>query len=293
MIDSLSDPTMRAAVLAEAIPYVAQFRDKRIVVKAGGHSLADPDMADDFISDVYMMHTLGMKPVVVHGGGPQITEWMERLGLGSVFKNGHRVTDSASLEITRMVLVGKVNRDLVSGINRHHPIALGLSGEDVGLLTAVQRDPELGFVGDITEVNSSLIERLLDEGLLPVVATIGSDRAGQAWNINADLGASALAAAIGAHKLIYLTDVPGIYTDLDDPSSLISKATTDDLAEVLAAGGISSGMLPKVEGSAEAVRSGVASAHIIDGSIPHALLVELLTDSGVGTMITNGEKTGR
>ena len=234
----LSDPTTRASVLAEAIPYVSRFRGKRIVVKAGGHSLIDPKMTEDFISDVFMMHTLGMKPLVVHGGGPQITEWMAKLGLGAEFKNGHRVTDAASLEVTRMVLVGKVNRDIVAGINKHSPVALGISGEDVGLLTVVQRDPDLGFVGDITEVNASLIDRLLAEGLIPVVATIGSDRTGQSWNINADLGASALAAAVGAHKLIYLTDVPGVFRNLSDPTSLISQSSPEELETMVAEGKI-------------------------------------------------------
>lgn len=281
-----SDPAMRAGVLAEAISYVSRFRGKKIVVKVGGHLLTSPEMAKQFVSDVFMMHAVGMKPVVVHGGGPQISALMKRLGLGPVFKNGHRVTDSESLDVARMVLVGKINRDIVGGINSHAPVALGLSGEDVGLLTVVQRDPDLGFVGDITSVNASLIERLLEDNLIPVVATIGSDETGQAWNINADLGASAVAAGIRAHKLIYLTDVAGIYRDVDDANSLIRETTAGELEGVVASGGVSDGMLPKLEGCIEAVRSGVSMAHILDGSLDHALLVELLTDTGVGTMIT-------
>lgn len=283
-----STPTAMSFDRAKLVdnPYIKQFLGRPMVVKAGGRSLADQTVNDHFTEDVFLLRDAGIKPIVVHGGGPQITFWLKRLGIETAFKDGHRVTTPESLEITRMVLVGKLNRELVAGINRFGPVALGLSGEDLGLLTASQLHPELGLVGEVIDVNTELIDLLIDDRLVPVIATIATDPHGQAYNINADLGASAVAAAIGAEKLIYLTDVDGIMANVSDPGSLVSQVSTGELQRMIDVGALMGGMRPKAEASLQAVASGVRSAHILNGGIPHALLAELLTDDGVGTMIT-------
>ena len=231
------------------------------------------------------MRAVGMLPVVVHGGGPQIGALMERLGKEAEFRNGLRVTDADTLDIARMVLVGKVNRDIVSAINVHGPMAVGLSGEDANLITAAPRHADLGFVGNVSVVDPTMLERLLAEGLIPVVATIGADEAGQAYNINADTVAGALAEALQAEKLIFLTDIEGLRVVADDPTTVIHQASAEVIDEIVRDGGVQGGMIPKVEACADAVRAGVGQAHILDGRIPHALLLELFTDSGVGTMV--------
>jgi acetylglutamate kinase len=288
----VSDATARAAVLVEALPYIRRFWGQTVVVKYGGNALAAAGGAEGgadplagFATDVVLMRSVGMRPVVVHGGGPQIGELMGRLGMVPRFVDGLRVTDAATLDVARMVLVGKVNRDIVSAINVHGPLAVGLSGEDAGLISAEARHPDLGFVGDVAAVHPDLLLRLLSEDLIPVVATIGSDETGQAYNINADTAAGALAAAIGASKLVYLTDVDGIRADRHDPASRISSLTTAELRELLGSGAVDGGMIPKVRSCLEAVERGVGSAHVLDGSVPHALLLEILTDEGVGTMV--------
>lgn len=280
-----------ASVLVEVLPYIQRFRNKTIVVKVGGSALVDANAADEFAADIALLHLIGINPVVVHGGGPQITQMMERLGKKASFRNGHRVTDMDSLDIARMVLVGNVNRELVSRINRHGSIALGVSGEDADLLVAIERDPELGFVGDVASVNPDLIHRLLAEGLVPVVATMGTDGDGQPLNINADSGASAIAAELGAHKLVYLTDVDGLYQDPNDRSTLIQKTTGVAIQGFIDSGMVGSGMIPKLEGCVSALTRGVPSAHIIGSGTPHALLVELFTDDGIGTLILPGERS--
>lgn len=275
-------------VLLQALPYIQRFRGKIVVVKYGGNAMIDPALAAQVAEDVVLMHQVGIKPVIVHGGGPQITELHGRLGKETEFKDGHRVTDAESLEITRMVLVGKVNREIVSLINRHGPHAVGIAGEDAGLLLAAERHPELGFVGDVKAVNPHIIERLLAEDLIPVVSTIGSDAAGQAYNINADAVAGAIAAALGAEKVVYLTDVEGLQRDVADPTTLIGRATASELDALVEGGVVGTGMIPKVAACIHAVRHGVTSAHMINGTTPHVLLVELFTDAGIGTMITLG-----
>jgi acetylglutamate kinase len=273
-------------VLLQALPYIQQFRGKVVVVKYGGNAMVDPALAAQFAEDVVLMHQVGIKPVIVHGGGPQITELHGRLGKQTEFKDGHRITDAESLEITRMVLVGKVNREIVSLINRHGPHAVGIAGEDAGLLLAAERHPELGFVGDVEAVNPHIIERLLAEDLIPVVSTIGSDAAGQAYNINADAVAGAIAAALGAEKVVYLTDIEGLQRDVDDPTTLINRATATELDALVDDGVVGTGMIPKVAACIHAVRHGVTSAHMVNGTTPHVLLIELFTDAGIGTMIT-------
>jgi len=276
----------KAAVLAEALPYIRRFWAKVVVVKYGGAAMVDPALAASFAEDVVLMRSVGMRPVVVHGGGPQIGELMTRLGKEPEFRHGLRVTDADTLDIARMVLVGKVNRDIVAAINVHGPLAVGLSGEDAGLITATARSPELGFVGDVQAVNASLLERLMVEELIPVVATIASDAEGQAYNINADTAAGAVAEALGAEKLVYLTDVEGLRRDVDDPDSLISTVSADELEAMVGAGFVTGGMIPKIRSGLRAVRRGVGHAHILDGRVPHALLLEVFTREGIGTMVT-------
>jgi acetylglutamate kinase len=280
-----SGPPTKAELLVEALPYIQQFRGKVVVVKYGGAAMTDPSLAGLFAQDVVLMRSVGMRPVVVHGGGPQIGALMNRLGKEPEFRQGLRVTDADTLDIARMVLVGKVNRDIVAAINVHGPLAVGLSGEDAGLITATARDPELGYVGDVEAVNPGIIERLLAEDLIPVVATIGSDLGGQAYNINADTAAGAVAEALVAEKLVYMTDVPGVLRDLADPDSLVSSASADELEKLIADGTLTGGMIPKIASCVQAVRGGVRHAHILDGRVPHALLLEMLTRDGIGTMV--------
>jgi acetylglutamate kinase len=231
------------------------------------------------------MRAVGMRPVVVHGGGPQISELMSRLGKTTEFRNGLRVTDAETVDIARMVLIGQVNPQLVSALNVHGPVAVGVSGEDAGLIRAVARDPELGFVGDVAAINPVILQSLIDDQFIPVVATIGTDSAGQAYNINADTVAGAIAESLGAEKLVYLTDIEGLRRVVDDPASLIRQTTPDELDTLVAEGIIAGGMIPKVASCVAAVRSGVRRAHILDGRIPHVLLLELFTDEGIGTMV--------
>jgi acetylglutamate kinase len=280
-----SAPGEKAAVLVEALPYIRRFRGRTVVVKYGGNAISGSDDLALFAQDIVLMHAVGMRPVVVHGGGPQITDLMNRLGKVSEFRGGLRVTDAETVDIARMVLRGQVNPQVVSAINIHGPIAVGVSGEDAGLLEATARDPELGFVGDVTRVNPSILRRLLNEDLVPVVATVASDATGQAYNINADTVAGAIAEALSAEKLVYLTDVEGLRRDVDDPGSLIRQTTADELDRLLADGTLTGGMIPKITSCVRAVRRGVQRAHILDGRVPHVLLLEIFTDSGIGTMV--------
>jgi len=282
----LTSPHRRASILVEALPYIQRFRGHTVVVKYGGNAMVDPDLAARFAEDIVLMHSVGIRPVVVHGGGPQIGDLLRRLGIESEFRDGLRVTDAATLDVVRMVLVGKVGRDIVGAINRHGPLAVGLSGEDAGLIGASPRDPSLGFVGDVVSVNPAIVERLLAEDLIPVISTIGSDADGQAYNINADTVAGSIASALGAEKVIYLTDVEGLLDDVDNPDSLIRRTTTDELQARIDDGRLAGGMIPKVAACVDAVRRGVGSAHMIDGRIEHVVLLEVFTDAGIGTMIT-------
>jgi acetylglutamate kinase len=275
----------KASVLAEAMPYIREFSGKIVVIKYGGHAMEDPALADLFAQDVVLMRLVGMNPVVVHGGGPQISELMRRLGKEPEFVDGLRVTDAESVDIVRMALVGKVNREIVSSINQHGSMAVGLSGEDAGLIKVAMRDERLGFVGDVTSIDPSIVHRLVNEELIPVIATVGVDELGQAYNINADTVAGAIALAMGAEKLVYLTDVAGIYADYPDESSLLSRTDVDGLEAMLASGAADGGMIPKLKSCALALRGGVRRAHVLDGRIPHALLLEFFTREGIGTMI--------
>ena len=278
-------PEQRAEALVEALPYIKQFRDSVIVVKYGGSAMTDPGLATTFAEDIVLLRSVGLKPVVVHGGGPQIGIHLEKLGKETRFQDGLRVTDAETLDVVRMILVGKIGRDIVGAINVHGAFAVGLSGEDGGLITAAPQDESLGLVGKIVSIQPGIIERLLAENMIPVISTIGSDLDGQAYNINADTVAGALAAALNAEKVIYLTDVPGLLEDPSDPDSLISNASVSQVEKMLETSAISSGMIPKVRACIDAVRAGTSSAHMLDGTIPHVLLLELLTDAGIGTMV--------
>lgn len=283
-------PVDRAAVLIEALPYIQTFRDAVVVVKFGGNAMESDDIVARLAADLVLMRAVGLRPVLVHGGGPQIGAISERLGLTPRFRDGLRVTDAETLDVARMVLVGKVNRELVSALNVHGPVAVGVAGEDAGLIAAEALDPALGFVGDVVSVNPSLLTSLLSEDLIPVVSTIGADEGGQAYNINADTVAAEVAVAVGATKLVYLTDVPGLLADVDDPTSLISAASVDEVTTMIDSEELTGGMIPKVTACCDAVRGGVPSVHILDGRAGHALLLELFTDTGIGTMISMGER---
>jgi acetylglutamate kinase len=283
----------KAATLVEALPYIRRFAGKVVVIKYGGNAVAgtsDHDALALFAEDIVLMRLVGMRPVVVHGGGPQISALMARLGKHPEFRDGLRVTDAETVDIARMVLIGQVNPQLVAAINVHGNYAVGVSGEDAGMIKATARDPELGFVGDVTEINPALINGLMDDEFVPVVATMGTDDVGQPYNINADTVAGAIAEAVSAEKLVYLTDIEGLRRRVDDASSLIRQTTAAELDELSAAGTIVGGMIPKVRSCVHAVRNGVRRAHILDGRIPHVLLLEIFTDAGIGTMIVGDQR---
>ena len=276
-----------ARILVEALPYIRRFAGKSVVVKLGGAAI-DAELDRALAQDVLLLRSVGVRCVLVHGGGPQVDALMRRMGKKPEFKDGLRVTDAETLEIVRMVLVGKINRDLVGTINREaldDPVAVGVSGEDGGLLTATARESALGFVGDVSHVRASVLHRLIDEGLAPVVSTIGADSSGQPYNINADEAARAIAVAMAAEKIVYLTAAPGLLEDVADEGSLVPRLTSAELRERIAHDSVSAGMIPKLRACADSVDAGVGSAHIIDGRVPHALLIEILTDQGIGTMV--------
>jgi acetylglutamate kinase len=281
----------RADVLVEALPYIRRFAGKTVVVKYGGNAIAgssERDALDVFAQDVVLMRLVGMRPIVVHGGGPQISALMGRLGKTAEFRSGLRVTDAETVDIARMALVGQVNPQLVAAINAHGNFAVGVSGGDAGLLRAAPHDGDLGFVGTVDAVNPRILTGLLADEFIPVIATIATDESGQPYNINADTVAAAIAEALGAEKLVYLTDIEGLRRDVDDPGSLIHQTTADELEALIAAGAIAGGMIPKVTSCIHAVRNGVHRAHILDGRVPHVLLLEIFTDEGIGTVIDAG-----
>ncbi|MDY5133293.1 acetylglutamate kinase [Actinotignum urinale] len=280
----------RAEVLAEALPWLQFFRDKIIVVKYGGNAMIDDKLKAAFAADMVLLRTVGARPVVVHGGGPQINEMLGRLGIHSEFKGGFRVTTPEIIDVIRMVLFGQVGRELVRLINSHGPYAIGSSGEDGGLFTATKRfatvdgvPTDIGLVGNITEVNPSAVRDLIDAGRIPVISTIAPGKDGNTYNINADTAAGALAVALGAERLVMLTDVPGLYTDWPNRNSLVSRIDATPLANLLPK--LDSGMIPKMEACLNAVEHGVRAAQVIDGRIPHAVVLELLTMGGIGTMV--------
>lgn len=280
----------KAAILVEALPWLKSFSGKTVVVKYGGNAMTSPELQAAFAEDVVFLRYCGVRVVVVHGGGPQITAHLDKLGVDSEFRGGYRVTTPETMQVVRMVLVGQVNSDVVNLINEHGPFGVGLSGEDAQLFTAERRDAivdgeaiDVGFVGDVVDVQPAIVRALLDEGKVPVVATVARGRDGHLYNVNADTAAAALAISVGAEKLVVLTDVEGLYANWPDSDEVISSLTAEELAAMLP--GLSAGMIPKMEACLRAVKDGVPRAHILDGRVPHAILLELFTDEGVGTMV--------
>ena len=295
MATSLDDLQAKAAAVHEALPWIKRLSGCTVVVKYGGAAMGTGGF-DAFVDDVVLLRYVGVDVIVVHGGGPEVSQLMERFGKEPVFVDGHRVTDAETMDLARMVLVGRVNKTLVGRINTHGRLAVGLSGEDGLLLQARPRvDPggrDLGFVGDVAAVDPTAMRALTDKGLVPVVATVAAGPEGRPYNVNADAAAGALAAALGAEKLVYLTDVEGLYADLADPGSLLEQLSVAEVEAILAEGRVASGMVPKLSGIVTALRGGVRRAHILDGRREHALLLELFTDSGVGTMVSAEEVEG-
>ena len=278
-------PNDTARLLIEALPYIRRFTGKVVVVKVGGLPMTDPERMRSLAKDVLLLHSVGIRPVLVHGGGPQIDQEMAKAGIEVKRVDGLRVTDAEALDIVRMVLVGKTNRELVAAVNALEPVAVGVAGEDGRLLETAPVDPRLGFVGKVSKVRSGLLDALLEDGLVPIVSTVGADPSGQPYNINADDAARAIAVAMQAEKIIYLTGAPGLLENPDDDASLIARLSPFDARQRIAGGSVNGGMIPKLSACAEAVDGGVASAHMIDGRVEHAILVELFTDAGIGTMI--------
>ena len=280
----------KAAALVEALPWLKRFSGRTIVVKYGGHAMTSPELQQAFAEDVVFLRYAGVHVVVVHGGGPQITAHLDRLGIDSEFRGGLRVTTPETVQVVRMVLVGQVNSDVVSLVNAHGPFAVGLSGEDAQLFTAERRDAvvdgqpvDVGLVGEVVDVQPSVVQALLDGGKVPVVATVARGLDGQLYNVNADTAAAALAVAVGAEKLVVLTDVEGLYADWPSSDEVVSEIDAEALAALLPS--LSSGMVPKMEACLAAVHGGVPRAHVLDGRVAHSLLLELFTDEGVGTMV--------
>lgn len=283
----------RVRVLSEALPYIQQFAGRTIVVKYGGAAMKDAALKEKVIRDVVFMACVGLRPVVVHGGGPEINSWLDKLGIKPQFKDGLRVTDAATMDVVEMVLVGRVNKEIVSLINQAGGSAVGLCGKDASLITARPADEEgIGFVGEVTNVNIQILESLVTTGHIPVVSSVAADETGQAYNINADTVAGELAAALGAEKLILLTDTAGILRDYKDVSTLIPRLDIQDARRLIDDGVVSGGMIPKVNCCVRSLAQGVKAAHIIDGRLPHALLLEIFTDMGIGSMIVASEFMG-
>ena len=280
----------KAKVLTEAMPYIQQFAGKTVVIKYGGSAMVDDTLRSSFARDITLLGLLGLRPVVVHGGGPHISRAMARAGIEPRWVDGLRVTDEKTLGVVRATLAGEINPDIVRLLEDHGAAASGFTEFGSELLVARQLHPDLGFVGEVVDVRTDRIEGLLDRGVVPVVAPLASGADGNDYNINADTAAGALAAALEARKLIYLTDVEGLYRDLDDESSLIDAIFINELRELLGSGSVSAGMLPKLQSCLEALKNGVPQAHILDGRIQHAVLLEVFTPEGIGTMITRDKK---
>lgn len=282
-------PMEKAGVLTEALPYIQEFYGKTVVVKYGGNAMIDPQLEEMVLKDVILMKLIGMKPVLVHGGGPMINQWLDRLQIKANFVDGLRVTDEAAMEVVEMVLAGKVNKSIVSRIQKLGGKAVGICGKDGGLIAARRKTKprDLGLVGEITEVHPELVETLIKENFIPVVSSVGSGAQGESLNINADTVASALGGALKAHKLVLLTDVEGIFLGSGEGKALASKLRASEIPGLIETGVLTGGMIPKAMGCLEAVNQGVENVHIIDGRKPHSLLIEIFTNEGIGTWVIN------
>ncbi|MFU0841670.1 MAG: acetylglutamate kinase [Burkholderia sp.] len=280
----------RAEVLTQALPYIKKYYGKTVVIKYGGNAMLSEELQHQVMQDIVLLHLVGIKVVLVHGGGPEITGMLKRLGKESQFVNGLRVTDRETVEIAQMVLAGKINKNLVSFLEALGGDAIGLSGMDGRMLMAKVKDPALGYVGEVTKVNPGPIIDIMQKGYIPVVSSLGCDKEGNVYNINADTAASKIASALHAQRLILMTNIPGLLRDKDDPSSLIPQLDLDQTEALIRTGAISGGMIPKIECCISALRNNVSKAIIMDGRIPHSVLIELFTDSGAGTMITKKKK---
>eukprot|EP01018_Ginkgo_biloba_P001149 Gb_05172 [translate_table: standard] len=276
----------RVDILAEALPFIQKFQGKTVVVKYGGAAMKNENLKDGVIKDLVLLSCVGLRPVFVHGGGPEINEWLGKIGIQPQFKNGLRVTDAPTMEVVEMVLVGKVNKSLVSLINRAGGNAVGLCGKDGKLITARAAGGDLGFVGEVSSINTSVLKAIVENGSIPVIASVAADDNGQAYNINADTVAGEIAASLGAEKLILLTDVSGLLLDRDNPESLVKEVDLKGVKKLVEEGIVSGGMIPKVNCCVRSLAQGVRTASIIDGRLQHSLLFEILTDEGAGTMIT-------
>jgi acetylglutamate kinase len=286
------DAASRVQVLSEALPYIQQFTGRTIVVKYGGAAMKDSNLKDKVIRDIVFLSCVGLRPIVVHGGGPEINSWLDKLGIEAQFKNGLRVTDAPTMDVVEMVLVGRVNKEIVALINQAGGSAVGLCGKDGNLITARPQGEEgIGFVGEVSSVDIKILETLVNNGYIPVVSSVAADETGQPYNINADTVAGEIAAAIGAEKLILLTDTRGILKDYKDPSTLIPRVDIQEARELITTGIVSGGMIPKVNCCVRSLAQGVRAAHIVDGRIPHALLLEIFTDIGIGTMLVGSQFT--
>ncbi|NCJ08061.1 acetylglutamate kinase [Synechococcales cyanobacterium C] len=281
------DNNDRVRILSEALPYIQAFAGRTVVVKYGGAAMKDASLKEKVIRDIVFMASVGLRPVVVHGGGPEINLWLDKLGIEPQFLNGLRVTDAQTMDVVEMVLVGRVNKELVSLINQAGGSAVGLCGTDGNLVTArPQEQSDIGFVGEVSSISPRVIATLVADGYIPIVSSVASDEGGQAYNINADTVAGELAAALGAEKLLLLTDTPGILQDYQDPQTLIHQLDIQHARRLIDQGVVAGGMIPKVTCCVRSLAQGVRAAHIIDGRVPHALLLEIFTDAGIGTMIS-------
>lgn len=286
----LKEEATRVRILSEALPYIQQFANRTVVIKYGGAAMKNSDLKDKVIRDIIFLSCVGMRPVVVHGGGPEINTWLTKLNIEPQFKDGLRVTDAETMEVVEMVLVGRVNKELVSLINQAGGSAVGLCGKDGNLITARPMYNEtVGFVGEVASVSIKLVESLVKNGYVPVISSVAADENGQAYNINADTVAGEIAAALGAEKLILLTDTAGILEDYHDPSTLLTRLTIQKARELIETGIVGGGMIPKVSCCVRSLAQGVQAAHIIDGRIPHSLLLEIFTDEGIGSMIVSSD----
>ena len=288
MDEKIISDSMKAQVLTDALPYIQKYYGKTVVVKYGGNAMINPELKQAVMSDIILLTLVGIKIVLIHGGGPEISGMLKKLGIESTFVNGLRYTDKETAEVVQMVLAGKTNKDLVSLVERCGGKAVGLCGIDGAMIKAKPMEDEFdyGFVGDITEIDPKPIEKVLEEGYIPVIATVGIDENGQVYNINADTAAAEIAAALHAENIITLSDIPGLLRDVNDPKTLISEIHVDEVPALIESGIISGGMIPKMKSCEKAVRSGVKKAVMIDGRIPHSILIEMFSNEGIGTLMT-------